>query len=187
MSTSQNLPIIDAVTKLPSGALRVRGLAVCWAGIDRQNENFDPETLFRAGAIAGGIEQAMNRRSGLPFHYHHKLAMVLGSVEHLQETAEGLMMEAVVSYQEPTSPLRFAYTGILNKSIRGLSVGGLFGREDGRISRVDLTEISATPVPVHPGTYLQVVEVGDDPFDDVRARADLARLRAELLMMGVRT
>ncbi|MDO9409708.1 hypothetical protein [Patulibacter sp.] len=183
--TTAALPKIQTVSKLSTGALRVHGLAANWSGYDRQGENF-VKGAFSSGAFASGVDRAMNRASGLGFHYHHRHDLPLGRVEALWETDEGLMMDAVVDYAEPGSPARFAYSGILSGSIRGLSVGGIFRRDGGMIVGVDLTEVSATPVAVHDGTWLRVVEVGADPSADALAAAKLAELRAEVFLMQAR-
>jgi hypothetical protein len=57
--------------------------------------------------------------------------------------------------------MRWIYNAVKKGSMRGLSVGGFFKRKltelGWRISDADFTEISVTPVPVHPGTSFAVV------------------------------
>lgn len=139
---------------LESGDLLIEGWAADFRGIDRQGENFID------GAFKRGIKSFLTGQSALCFH--HKNDLGIGKVLDLQEVAgKGLWMRARVDFQEPGSPLRHIYSAVKKGSYRGLSVGGFFKRKlmDGgyRIADVDLTEVSVTPVAVHPRTAVTSV------------------------------
>ncbi len=141
------------VTELENGDLLIRGYAAVWEGDDRQGENFMP------GAFERGIKSFLNSQASLCFHHKHDHG--IGRVLNLREDGKGLEIEARVDKQEPSSPLYYIYNGIKKGTYTGLSVGGFFKRkltEAGRkIADMDFTEVSVTPVPVHPGTSLSVV------------------------------
>lgn len=144
----------EIVTELENGDLIIEGYAAVFDGLDRQNEN------FAEGAFERGIKSFLNGTASL--NYHHKHDTNIGSVLDLrEEEGKGLKMKARVDFQEKTSPIRWIYDGIRKGSIKGLSVGGFFKRKltelGYRISDCDFTEISVTPVPVHPGTSFAVV------------------------------
>ena len=141
------------VTELENGDLLIEGYAAVWEGDDRQGENFMP------GAFERGIKSFLNNQATLAFHHKHDHG--IGKVLHLEEDGKGLHIKARVDKQEPSSPLHYIYNGIRKGTYTGLSVGGFFKRkltEAGRkIADMDFTEVSVTPVPVHPGTSLAVV------------------------------
>lgn len=144
----------DSVVELDDGDLLIEGWAANFEGLDRQNENFTD------GAFKRGIKSFL--ANGGPLCFHHKFDHNIGRVLELEEVeGKGLRMRARVDKQEPTSPLHYIYNGIKKGSIRGLSVGGFFKRkltEAGyRIADMDFTEISVTPVAVHPKTSFAVV------------------------------
>ena len=142
------------VTELDDGDLLISGWAATFDGVDREGENFEP------GAFQRGIKSFLNGQAALC--YHHKHDQGIGKVLKLEEVeGKGLYMEARVDKQEPSSPLHYIYNGIKKGTYNGLSCGGFFKRrmtERGpRIANMDFTEISVTPVPVHPGTNFAVI------------------------------
>lgn len=144
----------DSIVELDDGDLLIEGWAANFEGQDRQNENFTD------GAFQRGIKSFLNGPASLC--YHHKHDINLGKVLSLEEVpGKGLKMRARVDKQEPTSPIRHLYDGVRKGSLSGLSVGGFFRRkltQDGwKINDMDFTEISVTPVPVHPSTTLSVL------------------------------
>lgn len=144
----------QVVTELDNGDLIIEGYAAVFDGLDRQNEN------FMDGSFQRGIKSFLSQQASLNFHHKHDHG--IGSVLDLrEEEGKGLKMKARVDFQPESSPLRYIYNGIKKGTYKGLSVGGFFKRkltEGGwRIADVDFTEISVTPVPVHPGTSFAVV------------------------------
>lgn len=145
----------QVVTELEDGDLLIEGYAAVFDGIDRENENFAP------GAFQEGIKSFLDGQAA--FCYHHKHDKVLGKVLELEEEeGKGLRMKARVDGAIRNHPeLGTIYQQIKRGTINALSVGGFFRRkltEAGpRITGMDFTEISATPVPVHPGTRFAVV------------------------------
>ena len=144
----------ETVTELEDGDLLIEGWAANFSGLDRDGENFMP------GAFKAGVDNFLNAQAALCFH--HKPDHGIGKVLDLKEVeGKGLFMRARVDKQEPSSPLYYVYNGIKKGTYKGLSVGGRFKRKltnaGYRISDVDFTEVSVTPVPVHSGTSLAVV------------------------------
>lgn len=141
------------VTELEDGDLLIEGWAADFTGDDREGENFAP------GAFTKGIKSFLDGQAALCFH--HQPDKGIGRVLELREEGKGLYMKARVDKQEPTSPLHYIYSAVKKGSYRGLSVGGFFRRKiiEGaqRIADMDFTEISVTPVPVHPGTGFDVI------------------------------
>lgn len=144
----------DSITVLDDGDLLIEGWAANFEGLDRQNENFTD------GAFKRGIKSFLNGQRALCFH--HQFDKGIGEVLDLEEVeGKGLKMKARVDHQPESSPLRYIYNAIKKGTYKGLSVGGYFKRkltEKGwRIADMDFTEISVTPVPVHPGTGFAVI------------------------------
>lgn len=145
----------EVVTEEDNGDLIIEGYAAVWDGNDRQGENFAP------GAFERGIKSFLAGQAGLC--YHHKHDQLLGQVLDLrEEEGKGLKMKARVDGAIRKHPVLGTYYEQIKKgSLRALSVGGFFRRaltEAGRrITDCDFTEISVTPVPVHPGTSFAVV------------------------------
>jgi HK97 family phage prohead protease len=142
------------VTELEDGDLLIEGYAAVWEGDDRQGENFAP------GAFANGIDRFLQGQAALCYHHQHDKC--LGKVLDLREEGKGLKMKARVDGAIKDHPvLGTIYKQIKKGTYNGLSTFGYFTRglvENARkIVDVDLTEISVTPVPVHPGTSLAVV------------------------------
>lgn len=145
----------QTVTVEENGDLTIEGYAAVFEGMDRENENFTD------GAFQRGIKSFLEGQAGLC--YHHKHDKLLGKVTHLsEEQGKGLKMTARVDGAIKTHPeLGTYYQQIKNGSLNALSVGGFFKRKltemGQKIVGCDFTEISVTPVPVHPGTRFSVV------------------------------
>jgi HK97 family phage prohead protease len=142
------------VTVEQNGDLIVEGYAAVWDGDDREGENFVPE------AFQHGVKTFLEGQAA--FCYGHKHDKLLGRFLDLRPDGKGLRFRARVDGAIQTHPeLKTYYQQIKNGSLRGMSVGGFFhrGEVEGKqkIVKCDLTEISAVPVPCHPGTSLTVV------------------------------
>lgn len=183
------------VTEQENGDLIIEGWAASFEGLDRQQEN------FVEGAFQRGIKSFLSGQSALCFH--HKQDHGIGTVLGLDEVeGKGLWMKARVDFQPESSPLRYIYNAVKKGSYKGLSVGGFFKRAlvGGRrmIADIDFTEISVTPVAMHPKTQFAVVAgkaltddltvpdgVGkpDVPEDEIR-QEDFERLQWALQEIG---
>jgi HK97 family phage prohead protease len=161
----------QVVTEAENGDLIIEGYAAVFEGMDRQNEN------FAEGAFQRGIKSFLKGQAGLCFHHKHD--KLLGKVLELEEEeGKGLRMKARVDGAIRKHPeLGVYYEQIKNGSLNALSVGGFFKRALSAAGRkivdMDFTEISVTPVPVHPGTNFAVVAgkalVGDiEKVDNVK-------------------
>lgn len=143
------------VTELDDGDLLIDGYAAVFEGIDREGENFSD------GAFQAGIKSFLNGQAALCYHHKHDLA--LGKVLQLnEEEGKGLHMQARVDGAIRNHPvLGTIYEQIKKGTLNALSVGGFFRRKltaaGPRIAKCDFTEISVTPVPVHPGTNFSVI------------------------------
>lgn len=143
------------VVEEENGDLTIEGWAAIFEGTDRQNENFTD------GAFQRGIKSFLEGQAGLC--YHHKHDKLLGKVLDLEEVeGKGLRMKARVDGAIQTHPeLGTYYQQIKNGSLNALSVGGFFRRTataaGPKITDMDFSEISVTPVPVHPGTNFAVI------------------------------
>lgn len=145
----------DVVTELEDGDLIIEGWAATFDGVDRQGENFTD------GAFQRGIKAFLSGPAALCFHHKHE--KVLGKVLDLQEVeGKGLRMRARVDGAIRTHPeLGTYYNQIKKGTLTALSVGGFFKRKltslGTKISDMDFTEISITPVPVHAASSFAVV------------------------------
>lgn len=144
----------QTITEDENGDLIIEGYAAVFEGDDRQGENFAP------GAFQRGIKSFLGSTASLNFHHKHDHG--IGKVLELEEEeGKGLRMKARVDFQPESSPLRYIYNGVKKGTYNGLSVGGFFKRAymEGKrkIADMDFTEISVTPVPVHPGPSFAVV------------------------------
>jgi HK97 family phage prohead protease len=142
------------VTVQENGDLIIEGYAAVWDGEDREGENFEK------GAFQRGIKSFLDNQAALC--YHHKTDKLLGRFMELWEDKKGLGFKARVDAAIQKHPeLGVYYEQIKNGSLRGMSVGGIFRRAlrggKPKITNCDFTEISVTPVPIHPGTSLAVV------------------------------
>lgn len=164
----------EVVTETDDGDLIIEGFAAIYDGEDRQGENFAP------GAFDRGIKSFLNSTASL--NYHHKLDHGIGKVLELEDTPKGLRMKARVDYQPDSSPLRYIYNGVKKGTYSGLSVGGFFkrGRVEGKpkIVATDLTEISVTPVPVHPAPSFGVI-AGKALTSDIKGNDHVAAPKIE--------
>jgi HK97 family phage prohead protease len=148
--------IAPLITELDNGDLLIDGYAAVFEGDDREGENFAD-----ASTLEHGIKSFLNGQAGLC--YHHKHDKLLGKVLHLgREEGKGMRMKARVDGAIRSHPeLKTYYEQIKNGSLNALSIGGFFKRGIGALANkivgVDFTEISVTPVPVHPGTSFAVV------------------------------
>lgn len=145
----------QTVTEEENGDLIIEGWAAVFEGDDRQGENFTD------GAFQRGIKAFLGGQSALC--YHHKHDKLLGKVLDLrEEEGKGLRMKARVDGAIRSHPeLKTYYEQVRNGSLNALSVGGFFKRAlvagKQKITDMDFTEISITPVPVHPGTNFAVI------------------------------
>jgi HK97 family phage prohead protease len=145
----------NIVTELDDGDLIIEGWAATFDGVDRQGENFTD------GAFQRGIKAFLSGPAALCFHHKHE--KVLGKVLDLEEVeGKGLRMRARVDGAIRTHPeLGTYYNQIKKGTLSALSVGGFFKRKltslGTRISDMDFTEISVTPVPVHSQPAFSVV------------------------------
>lgn len=174
---------LSVATPLASGELIVSGYLTRWAELDREAER-----MVR-GAFAKSIPAFLQGHA--PFVYGHRLRDVLGTVLHLEEDDVGVKMVAKVNRQPESSPLRWVYEAIRNRTIRGLSVGAMFKkarRPDGTADVIgaDIIECSATASPVLASTGFEVVSEGKalelfagDARPDFLARIELGLIRAQ--------
>lgn len=175
---------LASTRELESGDLIIEGYAAVFDGVDRQGENFSE------GAFRRAIRAFLTAQATLA--YHHRTDLGIGKVLELREIpGQGLWMRARVDYQPESSPLRWIYNGIKKGSYNALSVGGYFRRRltaaGWRIFDMDFTEISVTPVPIHPGTSFAVVAGKALNMSEPRSQLDWHGLHrdAELLSMKV--
>jgi HK97 family phage prohead protease len=171
---------LATATPLASGELLISGYLTRWSELDREGDR-----MVR-GSFAKAIPAFL--KSHAPLCYGHKLREVLGRVIDLSEDAVGVKMVAKVNRQPESSPLRWVYDAIRNRTIRGLSAGAIFKRLrrfDGTadIMGVDLVECSVTGTPMLPSTSFEIVSAGKamelwGTEDRVaRLRRDVAALR----------
>lgn len=145
----------SVVSEKENGDLIIEGYAAVFDGVDREGENFADNSFQR------GVKAFLDQQAALC--YHHKTDKCLGTVLDLAiEEGKGLKMKARVDGAIRNHPeLGTYYEQIKNGTLKGLSVGGFFKRAIvgglQKITGVDFTEISVTPVPVHPGTSFAVV------------------------------
>jgi HK97 family phage prohead protease len=164
-----------------SGDLLIEGFAADFRGLDRQGEN------FAEGAFQRAIRAFLTRQATLAYHHRHELG--IGKVLELREVpGRGLWMRARVDYQPESSPLHWIYNGVKKGTYSALSVGGFFRRRltanGWRITDMDFTEVSVTPVPVHPGTSFAVV-AGKALSSDRDPVAELRTLHDEVADLNV--
>lgn len=179
------LPTRDISVKsfeaLPSGALKIRGIGANYRE-DRDGEMFSP------GAFEAGLREFMLRPSR-PLLWHHSPNKVLGKVISAEIVeGVGVVIEAIVNYQERTSPLRPLYDAIkAGGSAASLSVGGFFTREGNKIVKCEPVEWSITPISSGRGTDYEVVEgksaVTASDVQALREDVELAALRAQVATM----
>lgn len=182
---------LSTASTLATGELLISGYLTRWDELDREDDR-----MIR-GSFAAAIPEFLKGRHR-PFVYAHRIRDVLGTVLHLEEDHVGVKMVAKVNAQPSSSPLRWVYEAIKNRTITGLSVGARFRRRhraDGTrdIIGVDIVEASATAQPMLKTTGFEIISEGkavemwgrapdhELSADDIdRARADVALLSAEL-------
>ena len=171
---------LNQPVELENGDLLIEGMAADFTGLDRQSENFTD------GAFARGIKSFLGSSASLCFHHRHE--KVLGKVLDLREVpGKGLWMRARVDGAIRNHPeLGTIYRQIKNGTLSGLSIGGFFKRKltdaGTKICDIDFTEISITPVAIHPRTRFAVVGAKALQLEAIeRERHDLEWLRDELI------
>lgn len=122
--------------------------------LDREDEAFMPEAFDR------GLKAFLAGEATLAYHHKHDTA--LGKVLDAKRVeGKGVRIVARVDHQPESSPIRNLYEQVKKGTLNALSCGGFFKRvmTNGgpRISEVDLTEWSITPVPVGRGCNFAVV------------------------------
>jgi HK97 family phage prohead protease len=166
------------VYELSDGDLIIEGVAANWE-LDREHENFAP------GAFQRGIKAFLEGSATLAFHHKHE--KVLGRVLDLEEIPTGLKMRARVDGAIRKHPeLGVIYEQIKSGSINSLSVGGFFKRLGQKITDVDFTEISITPVAVGHRTNFAIVagkslQARNEALDQIEAELAMVDLRAAVL------
>lgn len=149
-----NAPV---VSEEDNGDLIIEGYAAVFDGLDREGENF----ADLGATFDRGIKSFLSQQAALC--YHHSTGKCLGSVLDLRrEEGKGLKMKARVDGAIRQHPeLGTYYEQIKKGTLKGLSIGGFFKRAIiggvQKITGVDFTEVSVTPVPIHPGTNFAVV------------------------------
>jgi HK97 family phage prohead protease len=122
--------------------------------LDRENESFMP------GSFERGLKTFLSGEATLAYHHKHDIA--LGRVLSAEQVeGKGVRIVARVDSQPESSPVRHLYEQVKKGTLNALSCGGFFKRkltpEGWRISDVDLTEWSVTPVPAGRGCNFAVV------------------------------
>jgi len=115
------------------------------------------------GAFARAIPAFLTGHA--PLLYAHASRDVLGKVLEMSEDSIGVKMVARVNRQPESSPLRWIWEALRNKTIKGLSCGAVFHREarpDGTsdIVQADIVEASVTATPQLPSTSFEIVAEG---------------------------
>lgn len=166
-----------------------------WAstvGADRAGDLVEP------GAFDTAIEKFLSTNPILL--YNHDIGKALGQVVEMQSRPQGLWVKARVDKPAPGSWAEDIVSKIAKGTIKAFSVRGKMWRPDGRlaaaprdgggrVNRVDLYEISATPLPVEPGSLFSVTQKAFDisipaeeiPEEEARAIADYIRSRFDHL------
>lgn len=159
---------VKSFEALPSGALKIRGIGANYLE-DIQSERFVP------GAFEEGLRTFMARRAR-PLLFAHDASKVLGRVTSAELVdGVGVVVEAIVDYQLPTSPLRHIYDAVRSGAISGMSVGGLFSREGNQIVKVEPVEWSLASVQIGRGSEVFEVTEGKSAQTKAEAVADLRR------------
>lgn len=139
--------------QLEEGDLLIAGWGANFE-LDRENESFMP------GSFERGLKSFLSGEATLAYHHKHDIA--LGRVLAAEQVeGKGVRIVARVDKQPESSPIRHLYEQVKKGTLNALSCGGFFKRkltpEGWRISDVDLTEWSVTPVPVGRGCNFSVV------------------------------
>lgn len=165
--------------QLEEGDLLIAGWGANFQ-LDREDE------AFVDGAFTRGLQDFLSGEATLA--YHHKNDIALGRVlDAIPVDGKGVRVIARVDNQPLSSPIRHLYEQVKKGTLNALSAGGYFKRvmtdKGPRISDVDLTEWSITPVPVGRGCNFSVVagkalasdltsrenvKISDVPEDEIR-------------------
>lgn len=148
----------SAVTTADNGDVYIEGWAST-VGADRAGDLIEP------GAFDESIARFM--ASNPVLLHNHDLQKALGEVLNLESKPEGLWMKARIDAPAAGSWAEDVVRKITRGTIKGLSVRGKMFRPNGslaqsrfdgggRVNRVDLYEISTTPLPVEPGSLFAV-------------------------------
>jgi hypothetical protein len=141
-----------SAVELAEGDLLLDGLAVVFAGLDRDGENFAPGSFRRAGkAFLEG---------SAPLCFHHHPSQVIGKVlEAYEVPGIGVRIKARVDGAIKDHPtLGPIYHQIRKGTLTGLSWGGFLKRLGNMIVDIDPTELSVTGTPTHSQPAFAVVE-----------------------------
>ena len=139
------------------------------------------------GAFKASIAAWAKTGRRVPLHWDHRgeASNVIGSIDKMAETEEGLLVEGRLDIRD-SEVAREVWRSVKNNTI-GLSFGYLVKadrvRDDGvrELLELDLFEVSLTPVPVNPNTRVLSTK-SDSEYADVRRTARdlmLATLDAE--------
>jgi hypothetical protein len=141
-----------SAVELSEGDLLLDGLAVVFAGLDRESENFAPGSFRRAckAFLAGSA----------PLCYHHQSGSVIGKVlEAYEVPGVGVRVKARVDgCIKDHATLGPIYHMIRKGTPTGLSWGGFLKRAGNMIVDIDAVELSVTGTPTHAAPCFAVVE-----------------------------
>lgn len=140
-----------AVVELESEGLDIEGYAAGFSP-DREDEAFLP------GAFAQGVDKYFKDNPILCYHHHYDQA--LGTVKAVKLDGKGLFVKAHLDSPEPGTNAADIFNKVKSGTIKGFSVGGIFKKRmtpaGPRIHKVDIAEISVTPLPMEPGSLFAV-------------------------------
>lgn len=119
---------------------------------DREDEAFLP------GAFEQGVDKYFKDNPILCYHHHYDQA--LGTVKTVKLDGKGLFVKAHLDSPEPGTNAADIFNKVKSGTIKGFSVGGIFKKRmtpaGPRIHKVDIAEISVTPLPMEPGSLFAV-------------------------------
>lgn len=119
---------------------------------DREDE------AFERGAFADGVDKYFRDNPILCYHHHYDQA--LGTVKEVRLDGKGLFVKAHLDAPEPGTNAADIFNKVKSGTIKGFSVGGIFKKrmtpKGPRIHKVDIAEISVTPLPMEPGSLFAV-------------------------------
>jgi hypothetical protein len=119
------------------------------AAIAAANRRALPLPLTFGHARELGFDQPWSSKDGF---------LQLGTIERLWKTTRGLMVRAFVPRPAPGSFLEDVYGKVKAGVLRGLSVGGKLRRgAGGRITAMELAEISVVPGPANVNAFITSV------------------------------
>lgn len=148
-----------------AGDLVVEGFAVRWDTIDREDE------FFAKGSLTRAVKSFLSGPA--PLLFSHSPQKQLGRVTDLEVRDEGVWFRGVVAEVPHSSPLRHIYELVRRNMVAGVSIGGKFSRgQKGKITDVDLYEISLAGVPMDPTTTAKVTVIEDGNLTERKALED---------------